>query len=147
VITARHNGYASRFGIVHERRLSLSDAGDRLEGVDSFFTPSGQPARRSGKDVFAIRFHLHPSVRVSSSEGSRGVSIELPDGERWAFEADSLEPVIEESILFAEARGSRATDQIVIHGRVQQNQSITWQLHRTALGRRRQRTVAVTAEA
>lgn len=147
VATARHNGYAARFGIVHERRLSLSDAGDRLEGIDSFSTPSGQPVRRSGKDVFAIRFHLHPSVRVSRSEGGRGVSMELPDGERWEFETDSLEAVIEESILFAEARGSRATDQIVIHGRVQQNQSITWQLHRTALGGRRQRAVAVTAEA
>jgi uncharacterized heparinase superfamily protein len=55
--------------------------------------------------------------------------------------------VKEESIHLAEARGSRATDQIVIHGRVQQNQSVTWQLHRTALGGRRQRAVAVTAEA
>lgn len=147
VIASRHNGYAGRYGIVHERRLSLSNAGDRLEGTDSFFTPSGQPVRRGGKDVFAIRFHLHPSVRVYSSEGGRSVSMELPDGERWEFETDSLEPVIEESILFAESRGSRSTDQIVIHGRVQQNQSVSWQLHRTALGGRRQRAVAVTAEA
>jgi len=147
VVTARHNGYAGRFGIVHERRLSLSDAGDRLEGVDSFFTPSGQPARRSGKDAFAIRFHLHPAVRVSPSLGGRSVTMELPDGERWEFETDSIEPVVEESILFAEARGSRATDQIVIYGRVQQNQSVSWQLHRTALGGRRQRALAVPADA
>lgn len=147
VITARHNGYAGRFGIVHERRLSLSDAGDLLEGVDSFFTPSGQPVRRSGKDSFAIRFHLHPSVRVSRSETSRGVSMELPDGERWEFETDSLEPVVEESILFGESRGSSDTDQIVVYGRVQQNQSVSWQLHRTALGGRRQRAVSVPAEA
>jgi hypothetical protein len=130
VITARHNGYAGRYGIVHERRLSLSDAGDRLEGIDSFLTPSGNPVSRSGKDVFAIRFHLHPSVRVSRSEGGKGVSMELPDGERWEFETDSLEPVIEESILFAESRGSRATDQIAIYGRVQQHQSVAWQLPR-----------------
>jgi len=147
VIASRHNGYAGRYGIIHERRLSLSNAGDRLEGVDSFFTPSGQPVRRSGKDVFAIRFHLHPSVRVYSSEGGKSVSMELPDGERWEFETDSLEPAIEESILFAESRGSRSTNQIVIHGRVQQNQTVAWQLHRTALGGRRQRAVAVTAEA
>jgi uncharacterized heparinase superfamily protein len=147
VIIARHNGYASRFGIVHERRLSLSDAGDRLEGIDSFFNPSGQPVRHGGKDSFAIRFHLHPSARVTQNDSGNGVVMELPDGERWEFETDSLKPVIEESILFAEARGNRPTDQIVIYGRVQQNQSVSWQFHRTALGGRRQRALPAAVEA
>lgn len=145
VITTRHNGYVSRFGIVHERRLSLANAGDRLEGVDSFLTPSGKPVTRSGKDSFAIRFHLDSSARVTRGADSRSVLIEFPDGERWEFETDSLQPEIEESILFVETRGSRATDQIVIHGRVQQTQSVTWQFHRTALGGRRQRTAALPA--
>ena len=65
VLAMRHNGYVDRYRIVHERQLSLSDAGDRLEGVDSFVTPSGKPASRGGKDTFAIRFHLHPNVRAS----------------------------------------------------------------------------------
>lgn len=147
VVIARHNGYASRFGIVHERRLSLSDAGDRLEGIDSFFDPSGQPFRRSGKDAFAIRFHLHPSVRVTQNDSGNGLIIELLDGERWEFETDMPKPVIEESILFAEARGNRPTDQIVIYGRVQQNQSVSWQFHRTALGGRRQRALPEALEA
>jgi len=146
VITARHDGYAGRFGVVHERRLSLSHAGDRLEGVDAFFTPSGQPVRRGGKDTFAIRFHLHPSVSVSRGGGGKSVLMELPNGERWEFETDTLVAVVEESILFAESRGSRATEQVVIYGRIQQHQSVAWRLHRTALGGRRQRDVAVPAE-
>jgi uncharacterized heparinase superfamily protein len=147
VITARHNGYAERYNIIHERRLSLSDAGDRLEGVDSFLTPSGNQVSRSGKDAFAIRFHLHPSVRTTRSDDGRKVMMELPDGERWEFETDTLEVEIDESILFTANRGTHATDQIVIHGRVQHVQSVAWQLHRTALGGRRQRAVAVTADA
>ena len=147
VITARHNGYADRYNIVHERRLSLSDAGDRLEGVDSFLTPQGNQISRSGKDAFAIRFHLHPSVRTTRSEDGKKVMMELPDGERWEFETDTLELEIEESILFTANRGTHATDQIVIHGRVQHVQSVAWQLHRTALGGRRQRAAAITADA
>jgi uncharacterized heparinase superfamily protein len=147
VILARHNGYADRYGIVHERRLSLSDAGDRLEGVDSFFTPAGNPVNRSGKDAFAIRFHLDPAVRAAVSEDGKSVVMELPDGERWEFETSSLEAELEESIVFTDARGSRATDQIVIHGRVQHTQSVSWHLHRTALGGRRQRMTAIPANA
>lgn len=65
--------------------------------------------------------------------------MELPDGERWEFEADSFVVELEESILFTEARGSRGTVQIVIHGIVQQTQHVSWQLQRTALGGRRRR--------
>jgi len=147
VITARHNGYASRYGILHERRLTLSNAGDRLEGIDSFLTRSGKTVSKSGKDAFAIRFHLHPSVQARQSEDGRKILMELPGGERWEFEADSLEVELEESILFTEARGSRGTDQIVIHGLVQHAPNVTWQLQRTALGGRRRRAGARTANA
>jgi uncharacterized heparinase superfamily protein len=145
VVVARHNGYSDRYGIVHERRISLSDAGDRLEGVDNFLAPSGNAVNRSGKDAFAIRFHLHPAVQAVLREDGRSVVMELPDGERWEFETDAPEIDIEESILFVDARGSRATDQIVIHGRVQHTQSVSWQIHRTALGGRRLRGTALTA--
>ncbi len=134
-----HDGYVERFGIVHERRMSFTDSGDRLDGFDSFLTPSGQPATRGGKDFFAIRFHLHPGVQASETDDSRVIVLELPDGETWQFETDADEVRIEESILFSGARGSRSTEQIVIHGRVQNTPHVSWHLHRTALGGRRQR--------
>ena len=135
----RHDGYVDRFGIIHERRLSLSDEGDRLEGVDSFTTPSGGAIGRSRKDSFAIRFHLHPGVRAEPKADGHGIVMELPDGETWEFESDAPEVLLEESILFSDARGGRSTEQIAIHGRVQNQPSIAWQFHRTALGGRRSR--------
>jgi uncharacterized heparinase superfamily protein len=146
VLLMRHNGYVDRYGIIHERRLSLSDAGDRLEGVDSFLSPSGNPVSRSGKDIFAIRFHLHPSVRVDYTSDGRAVVMELPGGDRWEFETDELEVEIEESILFSDTRGNRATDQIVIYGRVQQTPSLGWHLHRTAIGGGRRQAVAMLTD-
>jgi uncharacterized heparinase superfamily protein len=143
----RHDGYVERYRIVHERRLSLTDQGDRLEGVDSFVSPSGKPIGRSGKDTYAIRFHLHPNVRASSADGGRAVLLELPDGESWAFESDAPDMVIEESILMSDTRGNRQTEQVVIYGRVQQMATVSWQLHRVAIGGRRPRLLAAPANA
>ena len=145
MLAMRHNGYVERWNLVHERRLSLSEAGDRLDGVDAFVSPSGKPAGRSGRDAFAIRFHLHPNVRATRSEGGRGVIMELPDGETWEFQADGLEAELEESILLSNTRANRKTVQIVVHGRVQQNPSVAWQMHRTAVGGRRQRLLSSAA--
>jgi uncharacterized heparinase superfamily protein len=74
------------------------------------------------------------------------VQLELPDGETWAFETDALELALEDSIMMSDTRSSRHTDQIVIYGRVQQNPSVAWYLHRTAIGARRQRAVAQADE-
>jgi uncharacterized heparinase superfamily protein len=72
--------------------------------------------------------------------------MELPDGESWEFETDGLDVQIEESILLSDTRGNRPTEQIVIYGRVQQTPSVSWHLHRTALGGRRQRLLTSQAE-
>jgi len=136
-LTAQHDGWASRHGIVHRRALRLTDEGDMLEGRDSFVLPSGAAARRSGKDLFAIRFHLHPGVQVREMPETRSVMMELPGGERWEFEADGGELVVEDSILMSVDRGNRETDQIVIYGRVQHTPQIAWRLYRTGVGRHR----------
>jgi uncharacterized heparinase superfamily protein len=147
VLSMRHNGYVDRYGIVHERRLSLSEAGDRLSGVDFFVTPGGKPISRSGKDVFAIRFHLHPDVRASRDPTGRGISLELRDGETWLFEADGGEIEIEESIYMSGLRGNRKSSQIVIHGRAQHQPTVAWQMQRTAVAGRRARTGLPSARA
>ncbi|MCP4384657.1 MAG: heparinase [Hyphomicrobiales bacterium] len=135
ILDMGHNGYVSRYAIVHERRLALSDAGDRLDGADVFLSPSGNPVSRSGKDAFAIRFHLHPNVRATRDGSS--VLLELPDGEIWEFVTDSPEVELEESILMSNTRGNRATTQIVVHGRAQRSPGVGWQIQRTAVGGRR----------
>ena len=142
VLALRHNGYVERYRIVHERQLTLSDAGDRLEGVDRFVSPSGNPPNKGGKDTFAIRFHLHPNVRASIVDNSRAVLMELPDGESWEFETNGAEVAIEESIYLSDTRGNRATEQIVVYGRIQQTTNVAWHLHRTALGGSRRRVTA-----
>jgi uncharacterized heparinase superfamily protein len=136
-LTMRHDGYVDRFHILHERRLSLGEAGDRLEGLDTFLNPAGNPVGRSGKDAFAIRFHVHPNVRATVTGDELGVALELNDGEVWVFETNGLPVALEESILLSNTRGNRRASQIVIYGRVQQTPSVAWHLYRTAIASRR----------
>lgn len=147
VLSMRHNGYVERFRILHERRLALSEQGDRLEGSDSFLAPNGKPASRAGKDFYAIRFHLHPNVRATPSSDGRAVLLQMANGERWELECDVGEMVIEESILMSDTRGNRQTEQVVIYGRVQHHATVSWQLHRTGIATPRQRLIASTRTA
>src|SRR5580692_8409139 len=65
VLRAAHDGYADRFGIVHERVVMLSADGARLDGEDIFLAADGGSQLRSAQDEFAVRFHLHPSVKAT----------------------------------------------------------------------------------
>lgn len=129
-VTAAHDGYVSRFGIRHERRLILAADGLSLNGLDSFTSPSGAMAARGGKDAFSIRFHLHPAVEASRIEGGEGVLLVLPDNSAWLLGAPGHAVEIEESIRFSDIRGSRRAQQVVIHGRALRSASVRWQVVR-----------------
>jgi len=138
ILTAQHDGWATRYAVAHRRSLRFTDEGDMLEGTDSFLTPGGGK-RRSGKDRFAIRFHIHPDIRVRERPETRSVVFEFPHGELWELEADAGDLRIEESILMAGNRGNRETDQVVIYGRVQHTPQVAWRIYRTGIARRRAR--------
>jgi uncharacterized heparinase superfamily protein len=61
---------------------------------------------------FAVRFHIHPDMRVSRLEGG-GILLKLPNGEGWRFRAGGgarLE--VEEASIWA-AQWSRRSEQLV----------------------------------
>ena len=132
VLTAAHDGYVSRYGILHTRRLQLSRFGDRLTGTDSFTSPSGGAMAKGGRDAYAIRFHIHPAVRTSRLQGGHAVLLALPDGSAWEFETDGPEVDIEESIRLSDIRGSRRAEQIVVHVRATRQAQVRWQFRRTS---------------
>ncbi|MGD0193096.1 MAG: heparinase II/III family protein [Rhizomicrobium sp.] len=112
-VDARHNGYLKPFGVTHERSLSLSPRGNALSGVDRLL-PAVTGSRRDSVP-YAVRFHIHPDVRVSPSQGT-GFILKLPGGEGWRFRC-SAETTIEESVYVGTGSVRRA-EQIVIAGAV-----------------------------
>ena len=110
-ISARHDGYLHRFGLLHARQLSLSADGARLIGKDRLLPKEV----RRGKCQVAVRFHLHPDVRVSQAQGG-GLLLKLPGGEGWRFRCGG-DPAIEDSI-YVGGETPRRCEQIVITSEV-----------------------------
>jgi uncharacterized heparinase superfamily protein len=123
-----HDGYANRFGVVHQRALRLSRDGRRLDGEDLFVPAHGEslPVRRG--DHFAVRFHLHPLVKANRHSDGHGVMLVLPSKEVWTFDAYEERVELEESVYLAGPDGPRRTVQIVIYGQARAVPRVHWTL-------------------
>ena len=113
-LEASHDGYATRFGLLHKRIMLLRDDGKELRGED-VLVPSGSKGKR-GKVSYAIRFHLGRHVEATLAESGRGASLLLPDGALWQFAtgADNLE--LDESIWVDGNGRPHPVQQLVIQG-------------------------------
>jgi uncharacterized heparinase superfamily protein len=127
-LRAMHDGYATRFGILHERVLVLSTDGLRLEGEDIFLDPDGEPRLHSTRDDFAIRFHLHPTVRATRLTNGHGVMLMTPNKEVWTFSAYHDQVELEDSVYLAGSEGPRRTLQLVIRGHARDATRVQWVL-------------------
>lgn len=120
-IEAAHDGYASRFGLTHQRILTLSGDGTELAGED-ILIPCAKNGKR-GKIAFALRFHLGRGVEVQLSGDRRGASLLLPDGRLWQFRlggdraGSGAVTLCAEDSLWVDGDGRpHATEQLVIEG-------------------------------
>ncbi len=114
-LDASHDGYRRAFGLRHERQLMLDPNGRILTGSDHLL-PYPKGRKRTASLPFAIRFHIHPDVRVSPSQGG-DVLLKLPNGEGWRFRAGMGQVTIEESIYLG-GESVRRNDQLVVVGEV-----------------------------
>lgn len=125
-VAVGHDGYEARFGFIHERRIMLHKDGRMIEGSDRLHpAQSGGPA---GAVPFAVRFHIHPNVRLKRVRDGRAVVCILPNGKRWLFDSPASEVQIEESVFFAAPDGPRSCSQIVIRGQAKPGLCAEWSL-------------------
>jgi uncharacterized heparinase superfamily protein len=136
-IEAAHDGYASRFGLTHQRILTLSGDGTELAGED-ILIPTAKNGKR-GKIAFAIRFHLGRGVEVQLSGDKRGASLLLPDGRLWQFRlrgdragAGEITLSAEDSLWVDGDGRPHATEQLVIEGlALRSGGQFSWLLRKT----------------
>jgi uncharacterized heparinase superfamily protein len=120
-VDVAHDAYAAMFGIHHERQITLSPQGLMVTGRDRLVCEKAKgPARN-----FAVRFHIHPDVRVSRLDGG-GILLKLPGGEGWRFRAGGGQLEVEESVYLG-ANLVRRTEQLVINGSIKDSPAeIAW---------------------
>ena len=133
VLRTSHDGYAELFNIVHHRVLMLSRDGQKLDGED-LFTPAKGETLAAGRDQFALRFHLHPSVKATRLADGHNVMLLMPNKEVWTFSAHEDRVDIEESVYLAGSEGPRRTSQIVIYGRARKAMRVQWSFAATPSG-------------
>src|SRR5262249_35643416 len=112
-VEAAHDAWIASFGVGHERRITLSPDGLALTGADRL-VPVPERAG-TGRLPFAVRFHIHPDVRVSPLEGG-AILLKLPNGDGWRFRAGA-EVAVEESVYLG-GGAVRRGEQLVLTGEV-----------------------------
>lgn len=123
VVSAASTCYRERFGLTHERTLTLAADGLTLSGRDVLISrdPGTVPDH-----PFAIHLRLHPSVYVDVDAAASAVLLTTADGARWRVSATGAEPSIEMATFHASTAGSRPTLQIVLAGRTGTVREIAW---------------------
>lgn len=112
-LCANHDGYLSRFGLLHEREIRINEAGNKIAGRDRFLTADGLPATEAPPETAVARFHVHPAITLERVD-DRKVRMVAPDGESWTFSIPAGELVIGEDVFFADASGVRPSSQLEI---------------------------------
>ena len=131
MLTVSHDGYADAFNVIHHRALQLAPDGRALDGEDSFTSATGATLPVDKPDEFAVRFHLHPSIKANRLSDGRGVILLLPDHQLWTFTTNGESVQIEESVFLAGSDGPRRTVQIVIYGHARSHAKVRWSLRHT----------------
>jgi uncharacterized heparinase superfamily protein len=112
--------------------LTLLEKGRRIEGEDTFLSRRGGTLPADAPDEYAIRFHLHPSIKANRLADAHSVMLTLPSREVWSFDAHEDHVDLEESVYLAGNEGPRRTVQIVILGKAGHGPRVHWTISQTA---------------
>ncbi|HEX9964657.1 MAG TPA: heparinase II/III family protein [Allosphingosinicella sp.] len=114
MVEASHDGYVRRFGLVHQRQLTLAADGRELRGQD-LLTLQGR-RRRSEPIPFAVRFHLHPDVEAATTADGQGALLRVRGRTVWQFRCRGGRLAIEDSLWIDGDARLRETSQLVVGG-------------------------------
>ena len=118
-LVMRTHGYADRFGVVLERRLTLLAEGNSLVGQERMLKARG---RMSG--ACAIRFHLAHQTQVQP--GRRHAEAQLASGAVWNFLWEGADMRVEDSVRQSAYFGFHRTKQIVLDVLVGDVHEVSW---------------------
>jgi uncharacterized heparinase superfamily protein len=114
-LEASHAGYLSRYGLIHQRQVLVSEDGMKVSGEDMVFRPRSAPKLQGDQMLpSALRFHLHPKVRASLSRDGTQVLLVLPDGSGWRFYCEEHGIELQPSVYLAGGAPPQRTSQLVV---------------------------------
>jgi uncharacterized heparinase superfamily protein len=128
-ISATHDGYVRRFGLVHKRSLMLGNDGKELRGADQLVQKGRRKVR--GAVPFAVRFHLAPDVEPTLTADGMGAILRFRGTPPWNFRCRGAMLAIEESLVVDGTGAAHQSTQLVINGEMSGiGGEVGWQFRR-----------------
>lgn len=128
LLVAAHDGWLSRFGLIHERRLYLNEQTGELKGEDRLIRL--RPSPDNHVLTFRAHFHLAPEVQASLSRDGASVILRGRSDKGWRFRNDADLSAVEASLQFQHG-APRRSQQILLTGRLApdaEEASLRWKL-------------------
>ena len=124
-VSASHDGYNKRFGIIHNRKIDFFYDFQKFLGVDTIFKK-----KKFKSTIFEIRFHLDPDSKVMKTQDGKTIYIDL-NNEGWKFISKEYKIDIETGLFFGLKNNFVENQNIVISGIVEkEKQTIDWKLEK-----------------
>jgi uncharacterized heparinase superfamily protein len=114
LVDACHDGYVPINGITHRRRFYMTDKGHDFRGEDNLTCAVGLATPHD----IALRFHLHPMVKVSLIKNGEEALLRLNNGMGWRFTIIGGDLALENSVYLEEGTRPRKTKQLVVSGKM-----------------------------
>lgn len=133
-IKGSHDGYMGRYGVSHSRQLLIARSGQLISGEDKLTTRGLKSPEGLIAGAYAIRFHLHPSVKAQVMGDGTSAMLILRNGETWRLSSNAPETAVEETVLLADPRGPQPSSQVVLQGMMGEAREvrIVWNLEKTS---------------
>jgi uncharacterized heparinase superfamily protein len=132
-VEAMHDGYVRRFGLVHERRLTLAPDGRQLFGEERLYPAEGRRRRRAEGVGFAVRFHLAPGIQAATTADGQGALLRVRGGPVWQFRCRGGMIATEDSLWIDGNARPHGTALLAITGETPpEGMTISWDMKRVS---------------
>jgi len=126
-ISASHDGYNKRYGIIHERQIEFFPENNKFVGQDKLLKK-----KNFKSSTFEIRFHLEPNVKIMKTQDGKSILIDI-ENEGWKFTAQGYTIDIETGLYFGKKNSFTENQNLFISGITQkENQFIKWEFEKIA---------------
>jgi len=122
-IKCSHDGYLSRYGVIHQRNIEFDIDKNVLFGKEKLIKKKNFKVTN-----FEIRFHLLPNIKITKLQDNKSVLIEL-ENSGWRFFSNDGLVGVETGLYFGNKNKYIENQNIFISGITQNNeQLIKWQI-------------------
>ncbi len=122
-IKCSHDGYLSRYGVIHQRSIEFNPDKKILLGKEKLIKKKNFKSTN-----FEIRFHLLPNIKVTKLQDNKSILIEL-ENSGWRFLCSDGLIGVETGLYFGNKNSYVENQNIFISGVTQNNeQLIEWQI-------------------